>query len=245
LSSLGIDSIVLVQQRKSMEGMLNALCNRPVTTEIGFIPEIDPVLPDYDLSTLLAIAGKNRPELKSMQSGVEMQQTERLAAGKEYLPDFMVRGMYKQMTSAPDDWSLMVGATVPIAPWSLGKNSAGTARGDANIKTAQGELDNMKNMIAAEVNDALLKVESSKQRLRLSKETAIPQAQQTLISAMAGYKTGKEEFLMLIDIQRMLAMAKQEYHMAVMSFLDSQSQLERAVGLSIEEIGQSLKGGRQ
>jgi outer membrane protein TolC len=139
----------------------------------------------------------------------------------------------------------MVGASVPIAPWSLGKNSAGTARGDANIKTAQGELDNMKNMIAAEVNDALLKVESSKQRLRLSKETAIPQAQQTLISAMAGYKTGKEEFLMLIDIQRMLAMAKQEYHMAVMSFLDSQSQLERAVGLSIEEIGQSLKGGRQ
>jgi outer membrane protein, heavy metal efflux system len=245
LSSLGIDSIVLVQQRKSMEGMLNALCNRPVTTEIGFVPEIDPVLPDYDLSTLLAVAEKNRPELKSMQSGIEMHRVERLAAGKEYLPDFMVRGMYKQMTAAPDNWSLMIGATVPVAPWSLGKNSSGTTRADANIKTAQGELDNMKNMISAEVNDALLKVESSKDRVRLSKESAIPQAQQALISAMAAYKTGKEEFLMLIDIQRMLVMAKQEYHMAVMSLLDSQSQLERAVGLSIEEIGQSLKGGRQ
>ena len=245
LSTLVNDSIVLVQQRKSMEGMLNALCNRPVTTDIGFIPEIDPAMPDFDLSALLAVAEKNRPELKSMQSGVEMQQAERSAAGKEYLPDFMVRGMYKQMTSAPDDWSLMLGATVPIAPWSLGKNSAGTARGDANIKMAQGDLDNMKNMIASEVNDALLKVESSKERLRLSKETAIPQAQQTLISAMAAYKTGKEEFLMLIDIQRMLAMSKLDYHMAVMNLLDSQSQLERAVGLNIEEMGKSIEGGRQ
>jgi cobalt-zinc-cadmium efflux system outer membrane protein len=245
LSSIGIDSIVLVQQRKSMEGMLNALCNRPVTAEIGFIPEIDPVLPDYDLSTLLAVAEKNRPELKSMLSSVEMQQAERSAAGKEYLPDFMVRGMYKQMTTTNDYWSLMIGATVPIAPWSFGKNSSASTRADANIKTAQGERDNMKNMIAAEVNDALLKVESSMERLKLSKESAIPQAQQTLVSAMAAYKTGKEEFLMLIDIQRMIAMAKLDYHMAVMNLLDSQSQLERAVGLSIDEIGQSLKGGRQ
>jgi cobalt-zinc-cadmium efflux system outer membrane protein len=244
LSSLGIDSIVLVQQRKSMEGMLNALCNRPVTTEIGFIPEIDPVIPGYDLSTLLAVAEKNRPELQSMQYGVAMQQAERSAAAKEYLPDFMVRGMYKQMTMTNDYWSLMLGATVPIAPWSFGKNSSAAARTGANIKSAQGELDNMKNMIAAEVNDALLKLESSKERLKLSKESSIPQAQQTLISAMAAYKTGKEEFLMLIDIQRMIAMAKLEYHMAVMNLLDSQSQLERAVGLSVEEIGRSLKGGR-
>jgi outer membrane protein TolC len=245
LSSLGIDSIVLIQQRKSMEGMLNAVCGRPVTTEIGFIPEIDPAMPEYDLSSLLALAEKNRPELKSMQYDVEMKQTERRASGKEYLPDFMVRGTYKQMTSIPDDWSLMVGATVPIAPWSLGKNSSGNNRNDANVKTSQAELDNMKNMIASEVNDALLKVKSSIERLKLSKESAIPQARQTLMSSMASYKTGKEEFLMLIDIQRMLAIAKLDYHMAVMSLLDSQSQLERAVGMNLEDIGQSIKGGGQ
>jgi outer membrane protein TolC len=245
LSSLERDSIVLVQQRKSMEGMLDALCNRPVTAEIGFIPEIEPSLRAYDLGTLLALAEKNRPELKSMQYDVEMKQAERRASGKEFLPDFMVRGTYKQMTSLPDDWSLMIGATVPIAPWSLGKNSSGNSRNDANIKTAQGDLDNMKNMIASEVNDALLKVKSSTERLTLSRESAIPQAQQTLVSAMASYRTGKEEFLMLIDIQRMLAMAKLDYHMAVMNLLDSQSQLERAVGMNLDDIGQSIQGGGQ
>jgi outer membrane protein TolC len=245
LSSLANDSIVLIQQRKSMEGMLNALCNRPVTVEIGFIPEIDPTMPRYELSALLDVAEKNRPELRSMQSGVEMQRAERSAAGKEYLPDFMVRGTYKQMTGANDDWSLMVGATVPIAPWSLGKYASGTTRSEANIKTAQGDLDNMKNMIASEVNDALLKVESGRQRLKLSRETAIPQAQLALESALAAYRTGKQEFLMLIDIQRMLVMAKLDYHMAVMGLLDSQSQLERAVGLSIDEIDKSIERGNK
>jgi outer membrane protein, heavy metal efflux system len=245
LSSLANDSIVLIQQRKSLEGMINALCARPVNAEIGFVPEIVPIMPNYNLNALIALAEKNRSEFKSMQTGIEMQQTERSAARKEYLPDFMIKGTYKQMTQTNDDWSLMIGATIPVAPWSIRKYSSGTARTDANISGAQSELANMKNMIASEVNDALLKMESGKERLTLSKETAIPQAQQMLESALAAYRTGKQEFLMLIDIQRMLVMAKLDYHMSVMALLDSQSQLERAVGLNIDEIDKSIERGNQ
>jgi outer membrane protein, heavy metal efflux system len=245
LSSLANDSIVLQQRRRSMEGMLNAQINRPVNTAIDFIPEIDPVIQRYNLEALLSIADKNRPELKSMLFDVEMRQAERSAAHKEYLPDFMVRGMYKQMMQGPDDWSLMIGATVPIAPWSLGRFSSETARSEANISAAQSTRDNMKNMIASEVNDALLKVESSKERLKLAKESSIPQARQTLESAIAGYKTGKQEFLLLIDIQRMLVMAGLDYHMAVMTLLDSQGQLERAVGLSLDEIDKAIERGKR
>ncbi len=245
LSSLDKDSIVLVQQRTSMQGMLNALCNRPLATEIEFIPEIYPLLPQYDLNALLALAMENRQELRSMQLGIQMKQAERAAAGKDYLPDFMVRGMYKQMTEGNDYWSLMLGVTVPVAPWSLNKYSSGAKRSDAEIQIAQSDFDNMKNMIAQDVNDALLKMESSTERLKLSRETAVPQARQSLESAMAAYGTGKQDFLMVIDIQRMLVMAKLDYHMAVMGILDSQSQLERSVGLSLNEIDRSIERGKQ
>ncbi|MDD5674058.1 MAG: TolC family protein [Chitinivibrionales bacterium] len=245
LSVLVNDSLVLSQQRKSMEGMLNALCNRPITTEIGFIPEIEPVINDYNPDSLMQVAKKNRPELKSMQAGIRMQQAERCAAGKDFLPDFMLRGTYKQMARTTDDWALMIGATVPIAPWSFGKYSSGTTQAEAKTAEAQAELDNMKNMIVSEVNDALLKVESGNERLKLSKETSIPQAQQALESAMAAYKTGKQDFLMLIDIQRMLVMAKLDYHMAVMNLLDSQSRLERAVGISLDEIDKVSERGNR
>jgi outer membrane protein TolC len=151
--------------------------------------------------------------------------------------------MYKQMMQSNDNWSLMIGATVPIAPWSHGKISSGTNRANENIRMAQGERENMVNMISSEVNDALLKVESAKERLKLSRESVIPQAEQTLESALTAYRTGKQEFLMLIDIQRMLVMAKLDYHMAIMTLLDSQSRLERAVGLSIDEINKSWERG--
>jgi hypothetical protein len=49
--------------------------------------------------------------------------------------------------------------------------------------------------------------------------------------------------LALIDIQRMLVMAKLDYHMAVMTLLDSQSRLERAVGLSLDEIDKTIEKG--
>lgn len=245
LSSLVNDSIVLVQERKSMAGMLNALCNKPVSDEIGTVPEIDPVTGSFDVGTLTALADKNRPELRSMQSGVEMRQAELSAAQKEYLPDFMIRGMYKQMTQNTDNWSVMIGATIPIAPWSLNKYSSGTARADATILGAQSDVVAMKNMIAAEVNDALLKMESAKARLDLSKKTAIPQAQEALESALSAYRTGKQEFLMLIDIQRMLVMAKLDYHMAVMALLDSQGRLERAVGLDLDKIEKSIERGNR
>lgn len=245
LSSFVNDSIVLVQERKSMAGMLNALCNKPVSDEIGTVPEIEPVTAHFDVSTLTALADKSRPEIRSMQSSVEMRQAELSAARKEYLPDFMVRGMYKQMMQSTDNWSLMVGATIPIAPWSLGKYSSGTVRANATIIGAQSDVATMKNMIAAEVNDALLKMESAKARLDLSRKTAIPQAQEALESAMSAYRTGKQEFLMLIDIQRMLVMAKLDYHMAVMALLGSQGRLERTVGLDLDEIEKSIERGNR
>ncbi len=236
LSSIANEEIVLEQQVKSMEGMLDALSDRPVTAEIGFIPEIQPAMESFDLTMLLGIAEKNRPELRSMLSNVEMQRAERFSAEKEYLPDFMVRGSYKQEMDGRDNWGMMIGMTLPFAPWSKQKYTAEKARTDANIREAQAESENMRNMVFAEVNDAVQKVESSKAQILLSEESAIPQARQTLESATASYQTGKGDFLMLIDVQRMLVMARLNYHMAVMNLLDSRSQLERAVGVSIEEI---------
>jgi outer membrane protein, heavy metal efflux system len=154
----------------------------------------------------------------------------------------MVRGMYKQMTMTQDYWDLMIGATVPIAPWSFYKYSSGSAAAAAAERAARSVRKNMENMIAADVNDALLKVQSAKERLILAKETTIPQSQRTFQSVLSGYETGKQEFIMLIDAERMLVMAKLDYHRAVMSLLTSLAQLERATGVNIDEIAQ---GGRQ
>jgi outer membrane protein TolC len=242
LSSLRNDRIVFEQQRKSIAGMLNSLCNRPLVSAMDFIPAVEPDAANYDPAALLSIAEKRRPELQSIGSTVGMQQAEMAAAKKEFYPDFMLRGIYKQMMKGPDNWGLMAGISLPFAPWSYKKYSAAVRRSEAGVRAAQADFDNMKNMITAEVNDALLKVASSTERLKLSRETALPQAKRALESAVAAYKTGKEEFIMLIDLERMLVMAKLDYQMATMNLLDSQAQLERAVGATLAEIDKTSKG---
>jgi len=54
----------------------------------------------------------------------------------------------------------------------------------------------------------LLKVESAKERLMLSVSPSFRKQSKRLKAHLAAYRTGKQEFLMLIDIQRMLVMAK-------------------------------------
>lgn len=235
LSKLMNDSIALFQSRQSALAMINSYRNKPIESRIDVIPEILPELtPVQTVDSMLFIAEKNRPELSSMQYNIAMQSSELLSAKKEFYPDIMVRGMYKQMINLPDDWSLMVGLIVPVAPWSIGKYSAAVNRSNALVKQSQAEYDNMRNMIASQVKDAMARVASSQAQVELIKNTIIPQAQQTLQSALSGYQSGKGDFLMLIDTQKMLLMAHQDYHMAVMRLITNQVNLERAIGRVID-----------
>ena len=99
----------------------------------------------------------------------------------------------------------------------------------------------MKNMIASDVQNSLVKIETNRNLVELYQNTVIPQAEQTLQSTIAAYQTGKTEFLMVIDAYKMLLMSELDYYMSKMNFLQSQAQLEQAVGLSISEIKERLK----
>lgn len=239
------DSIELEQNRISALAMINTLRNKPTDAAVPLLPEIRPPSLQLAIDTIMSFAEANRPELASMKLNTAMQQAELTAAKKEFYPDFMVRGTYKQMIDVPDDWALMVGLSIPVAPWSLKKFLAGTRSSEALVSQSTQEYNAMRTMVASQVRDAVAKVESNQAQIQIIRQTIIPQATQTLQSVIAAYQTGKQDFLMLIDAERMLLMAKQDYHMAVMNLLASQAQLERAVGLSLVEIAQSLTGGRQ
>ena len=244
ISLLINDSIALEQNRISLQAMVNALRNKPVDSSIPFVPEIQPAMVDLTFEKVGPFAEASRPELKSMMFAARMQEAELNAAKKEYYPDFMVRGMYKQMRDFPDDWELMLGMTVPIAPWSYKKYSAGTRGAHAQVSQATYDYSTMRNEVSSQVRDALAKVHSNQAQIQVIRGTIIPQARQTLQSTVASYQTGKQDFLTLIDTERMLLDAELKYHRAVMLLLASRAALERAVGLSMDEIEQSVKGSR-
>ena len=99
----------------------------------------------------------------------------------------------------------------------------------------------MKNMVLLDVVDAWLSLKTSHDLIVLNRKSVLPQVDLTLASAVAGYKTGKVMFVMLIDAYRMALMARLDYTMAVMNYAASQAQLEKAVGLGTREIEEKIR----
>ncbi len=237
LSTLVTDGLNLESEKKVVESMINTILSRPANASLGYVPEIEANIPRWTFDQLRPLAQENRPEIRAMNFNIEMNKAELSASKKEYFPDLMVRVMYKDMTMTKDDfWSTMVGISIPIAPWASGKVGSKVDENELNVKKAEEEYDNMKNMTLFQVQDALVKVQTNQNIVQLYKTTVVAQAEQTLQSTVAAYRTGKTEFLMVIDAYRMLLKSRVDQYMAVMNFMSSQAQLEQAVGLDLAEI---------
>ena len=242
LSTLMNDGVILQKEKKASEAMLNTLLSRPTDSPLGYVPDPDVSLPPLTFQQLRQLALDSRPEIHAMGYAIEMNQSELQLSKREYYPDLMVKLAYKNMrTQTNDFWSAMVGVNVPLALWSKGKYSSKIEENELNVRRAEEEFNGMKNMTLFEVQDALVKVQTNQNLLLLYKNTVIPQARQTLEATIIAYQTGRSMFLWLIDIYRTLLNAQLSYHQAVMDFMKSQAELERAVGLSMSDIRERIR----
>jgi outer membrane protein TolC len=242
LSILINEGINLGQEKKSAEAMVNTILSRPTDGTFPGIPDIIVDPPSVTFDQLKALALDDRPELQSMHENINMNEAELSAARLEYYPDIMFRVMYKDMRATSNDyWSTMGAVNIPLAFWSGGKYKGKVEEKEQTLRKAKQDYRSMENMVLFQIQDALANLQSNQNIVSLYKSTLIPQAEQTLQSTMAGYQTGKMDFFSLIDAYRMLLMAKLNYHMSAMKFMESQAELEQAVGLTMDEIARHSK----
>ncbi|OGS36847.1 MAG: hypothetical protein A2293_04265 [Elusimicrobia bacterium RIFOXYB2_FULL_49_7] len=231
IAALQTDSLLLAQQESSVEAMINAGAGRTQDSSIPRLGSLSPAILHFDYVTLCTLAVRNRPELWAMRSNIDMRDAVRAVAQKEFLPDFMIRGMYKDRQQSPEDyWSLMLGINVPIAFWSYGRFSSGSEEKRLSSLEARAALANMRNMVFAQIRDAQARFNGAQSRISVLTEKSIPLAKQALDAALSAYKSGTSTFLMVIDDQKMYFMAKIDQEMAVMERFQALSRLEQAVG---------------
>lgn len=242
LSTLVNGGLNLQKEKQVIESMLNTILSRSPNEPLGYVADIEADVPRWTLEQLRPLALESRAELKAMSFNIDMNKAELSLSKREYYPDLMTRVMYKDMAMTSNDfWSVMIGVSIPLAPWSSGRYTSKVEEDELNVKKAEDEYASMRNMTLFEVQDALVKVQTNQNLVLLYKNTVIPQAEQTLQSTIAAYQTGKTEFLMLIDAYRMVLMSKLDYHMSVMSYMASQAALEQAVGMNINEIADKVR----
>ncbi len=230
LAKLQNERATLKQEVQAAEAMMNALRSVPSRTPIGRLEELRPQQFLIPLDDLYRRALSSRPELRGMKYEIEMNKAELAVSQRERYPDFMVRGMYKQMREGTDFWAGMIGINIPLAPWAWGKYSQRIKENTLNVRVSEQSLTDMENMVQFQVREAWTKVQSRWQQVDRYQRTILPQAEQTLQSTLASYQTDKVDFLTLLDSYRLLQTFRMEYYMLVGEYYSDLALLEKAIG---------------
>ncbi|HBA72020.1 MAG: RND transporter [Geobacteraceae bacterium GWC2_55_20] len=231
--------ITLKQQRKSLEANLNYLLYRPGNTPVGTIADFSlPLLP-LTAEQLNQTAHDKRPQVKSLISLANKGQASHRLAQKEFYPDFNLsfEYMFKEaistdMVSDPGYDMFTVGVTFNL-PFQQQRRRAMLAESTSETNMATEELNGLKNNISYTINDTLAQLDRRRKLVELYRGGIIPQAEQSLESAVISYRVSKVDFLTLLDGRMTLFNYERELYESQAEYMMKLAQLEAAVGIDL------------
>lgn len=229
--------ITLKQQRKSLEANLNYLLSRPGNTPVGTIPDF--ALPEVKLTVeqLHVIASEKRPQVKSLTSMASKGEASHRLAQKEFYPDFNLNAeyMFRQEAMGDPGYNMFtVGVTFNL-PFQQERRHAMLAESASETNMTAEELNSLKNSISYTINDTFAQMDRRRKLVELYKDGIIPQAEQSLESAVISYRVNKVDFLTLLDGRMSLFNYERELYESQAEYMMKLAQLEATVGMELHD----------
>jgi outer membrane protein TolC len=236
LSTLYDEALVSRQEADLATAQLNALMGRPIDRPIGPLEDITPAMPITEFSALIDLALRRHPELQSARLTIEKAKADRAIAKSESAPDYSVQGGYMLTPRGTDAWTGQIAISWPSAPWARGRLDAHITEADAGLRVAEARLSAAENAVKLSVQQAYIKARTADQRAVLLQTTILPQSRQTLDAARIGYESDRLDFLTVLENQRMLLTERLNYVRALADLAEARADLERAIGMSLEDM---------
>lgn len=133
----------------------------------------------------------------------------------------------------PNDYALVVGFSVPLPVFN--RNQGGIQEAEHRLTKAEEELRSAEVRIATALNTAYQKLEAAHAEVSALRQDILPGAQSAYDAAREGYRYGKFGFLDVLDAQRTLFGAKNQYLLALADYHKSMAEVERLVGSDMNE----------
>jgi len=242
LSRLATERVVFEGDRQTALGTLNALLDRPPRAPLGPPADLGAAEPTVALTDLVERAGSTRPELKAQEHFVQASRDSLSLARMGYLPDFSIGGQYVGIGGGTnpafpkdghDVWMAKIGFSIPI--W-IDRVRAQVGEMQARVMQEESRQRDLTNQVNDQVQRAYERVRVAAQTEKIYRTTLIPQTQERIAAARAGYQTGVVDFLTLIDSLKSLEEVELERDRAVRNYQQAAADLERAVGQPIDEV---------
>lgn len=186
------------QKIRSLEAMLHAAIGREKGPPLG--RPVDPVYQPFllDADEALRMALSHSPEIKARNKMIEAADAKVQMARKEYFPDFTVNASYFKRTGEfKDMWSATTTMNIPL--YYKTKQEPAVLEAKAFLNQAKQELEAVKLMVSAAIQDNHSMIRSSDKLMDLYKTGLIPKNTQDVELALSGYATGRTEAIVVIS----------------------------------------------
>jgi len=235
LSRALTEFVILEQERETAQSALNAVLYRSPRDPIGTpVPrEFEPFVLRFDELEQRALS--QRPEIAAAQRSFDRAQAAVELANRQYFPDFTVGAAYTGVNGASDKVKFFVSINIPWL-YTKPRYDARVEEAVAQRAAARATQEAVRIETLAGVKDRFERVKAFERLVTLYRTSLLPQASQALEAAIAGYQTGKVDFLTLLDNQRALAQTERAHVTAWTEFEQRQAELERVVGADLGSL---------
>ncbi len=241
ITNLNDKLLSLGNQKQMAEASINTLLNRPPYQPLGrpITPKIEKI--SCGLNELLKMAEDKRQEVRAAKAIIERNRETYRLTKRDYFPDLTLGVNYFDISHGPlpaadngdDAWNIVFSINLPI--W-YNKLSSQTKSALEGVKASQKLHRNTLNLALFEVKDNHYRLVTAQETIDLYENALIPQAEQSIKSAEAGYVTGKVSFLDLLDAERVLLKIQFGYWRAIADYAQRLADLERAVGMDLSDV---------
>ncbi|ANE57960.1 MULTISPECIES: TolC family protein [Methylomonas] len=133
----------------------------------------------------------------------------------------------------PNDYALVVGFSMPLPVFD--RNQGRIQEAEHRLTKAEDELRSTEVRIATALNTAYQALDTAHSEITTLQQDILPGAQSAYDAACEGYRLGKFGFLDVLDAQRTLFSAKNQYLLALAEYHKSVANVERLVGSNMNE----------
>ena len=235
LSELQDRLIRLNTERRLAEARLNRVLNRPMEIAVNVPGEVMATPFDLSVEDVQRMALAHRPLLKEIDHTISRWVATEQAAQRSGRPDLTFRFGYQQRAHvAPDPVSgsdfLSFGVSMNLPIFNGRKRDNRIAEAQANIRMVEAQKEDVSREIQFRVQEICLRIDQHWKEAELFRSAILPQAQQSLESAMAGYQVDKVDFLTLLNNQVSLLQFEIEFYRHVIEREKELAKLEAIVG---------------
>jgi len=218
---------------------LNNAMNRAATAPLALDERVDTLSVAVDFTGAMAYAEQQHPQILAAEADMQAARYGKLIARSAYLPTVSWNGsrsfsvsdasMWDSFDDSFANWSFGISFSWPIPFFDGFSLKAQNSRASAAHELAKLSLESTINSVGLDIQRALLDINNARANLNLYQES-LRSAEEDLEIAQERYNLGAATVLDLLDAEKNLADARNQFVSAKFDFNLAVSALDKAMG---------------